>query len=46
MHYLVRWKGWGAEYDDWIAEENLQHAGELIEEFKKGEEERLRMEIW
>jgi Chromo (CHRromatin Organisation MOdifier) domain len=44
-HHLVRWKGWGAEYGDWIAEENLEHAGELIEEFKQREKEKLRIEV-
>ena len=35
--YLIRWKGFMAEGDTWERRENLKNAGELIEEFERGE---------
>jgi hypothetical protein len=31
--YLVRWKGWGAEYDSWEPLHNLRNCRELLEEY-------------
>ena len=42
-HYLVRWKGYRPEYDEWVLVEEMEHAKELIEEFKKGEQEKMDM---
>ena len=35
--YLIWWKGFTAEGDTWERRENLKNAGELIEEFERGE---------
>ena len=31
--YLVHWKGYGDEYDQWIAESGLPHAKQVIEDY-------------
>jgi len=31
--YLVHWKGYGDEHDQWIAETGLPHAREAIEDY-------------
>jgi len=31
--YLVHWKGYGNEHDQWIAETGLPHAKEAIEDY-------------
>jgi len=31
--YLVHWKGYGDEHDQWIAEMGLPHAKEVIEDY-------------
>ena len=31
--YLVYWKGYGDEYDQWITESGLPHAKEAIEDY-------------
>jgi len=33
MQYLVHWKGYGDEHDQWIAETGLLHAREVIEDY-------------
>ena len=33
MQYLVHWKGYGDEHDQWIAEAGLPHAKEAIEDY-------------
>ena len=32
--FLIRWKGYSAEEDSWIPEENLSHATETLQEYK------------
>jgi hypothetical protein len=32
--YLVRWKGWGLEYDTWYRIQDLQNAAELVTEYE------------
>ncbi|KIV98680.1 uncharacterized protein PV09_09560 [Verruconis gallopava] len=33
--YKVRWKGWPEEYDQWLPQENLENAQELLRQFKQ-----------
>jgi len=33
VQYLVHWKGYGNEHDQWIAETGLPHAREAIEDY-------------
>jgi hypothetical protein len=32
--YLVRWKGYGAEWDDWYGEDLLDNATDLVKEYE------------
>lgn len=41
MHYLVRWKGYGPEHDVWLPEEEMEHAKELIADYKRNERDRM-----
>jgi hypothetical protein len=38
IEYLVRWKGWGPQYDEWRNIPELQNALELINEYEKSME--------
>jgi len=33
IQYLVHWKGYGDEHDQWIVETGLPHAKEVIEDY-------------
>jgi len=33
MQYLVHWKGYGDEHDQWIAESELLHARQVIKDY-------------
>lgn len=35
-NYLVKWKGWSNDYNQWLRESDLGGAHELLREFKKG----------
>lgn len=35
--YLVRWKGYGPEWDEWYGEDELSNAKELVEDFDKAQ---------
>ena len=37
IHYLIRWKGYGAVHDVWRSEQKLGNAQELIQEFESRE---------
>ena len=32
--YLIRWKGFGPEYDEWKEEEELEGCSELVKEYE------------
>jgi len=36
MQYLVYWKGYGDEHNQWIAESGLPHAKQAIEDYWTG----------
>lgn len=40
MQYLVRWKGFGEEDDEWLKEYQLEHAQEAVKEFLERAERR------
>lgn len=33
--YLVRWKGYGPEFDEWYGEDKLDNAKELVEKYEE-----------
>ena len=35
VEYLVRWKGWGPEWDQWMALKNLGNAQEMVDDYNK-----------
>jgi hypothetical protein len=45
QHYLVRWKGSGPESDEWIAVDELNHAKDLIDEYKRLEKEKMEVHV-
>ena len=34
--YLARWKGYGPEHDEWLSEQKLSNARELIDDYERG----------
>ena len=45
QHYLVRWKGYGPESDEWIAVNELSHAKDLIDEYERLEKEKMEVRV-
>ena len=37
MYYLIRWKGYGREHDQWEPEANLKNAKKILREYKKAQ---------
>ena len=44
-HYLVRWKGYGPEFDEWILASELEHAADIVQQFEGREEDMLHFII-
>ena len=42
LHYLVRWKGYSADYDEWRPADELENAKEAVESFHKRHPEAIR----
>lgn len=42
-HYLVKWKDWPAEYNEWVPEPNMQNAPEVIREYRVTMGKRTRL---
>jgi transposase InsO family protein len=38
-HYLVKWKGWPSEYNQWLPQNDMGNAKEAIQDFEKGRQE-------
>jgi transposase InsO family protein len=45
LHYLVRWKGYGPEADSWVPEEDMEHTGDLVDEFERLERDKIRVMV-
>ncbi|SCV31342.1 uncharacterized protein FFFS_03006 [Fusarium fujikuroi] len=37
LHYLVKWKGWPAEYDQWVAAADMENAPRVIATWEKSQ---------
>lgn len=35
VHFLVKWKGWPSEYNQWVPEEDMTNARQAIHKFRK-----------
>lgn len=35
VHFLVKWKGWPSEYDQWVPEKDMTNAKQAINKFRK-----------
>lgn len=42
LHFLVKWKGWPSEYNQWVPEADMEHAQGRIQQFKKSQRELAR----
>jgi transposase InsO family protein len=40
VHFLVKWKGWPSEYNQWVSEEDMANAKQAIHKFRKGRKQR------
>jgi transposase InsO family protein len=45
LHYLLRWKGYGPEYDTWVPEEDMEHARELVDDFVRAERDKMEIAV-
>jgi uncharacterized protein (DUF427 family) len=34
-HFLVKWKGWPSEYNQWVRQEDMENATEAIQSYWK-----------
>jgi hypothetical protein len=35
LHYLVKWKGWPSEYNQWVPAQDMENARGMISKFQK-----------
>ncbi len=42
FEYLIRWDGYPPEYDQWVPEEDMEHAQELLDAFEKPKKRRRK----
>lgn len=40
-HFLVKWKGWPSEYNQWVPQEDMEHATEAIQSYWKRKKEKI-----
>ena len=45
MHYLVRWKEYGPEFDEWAPVEEIERASDLIEELEARQRDQMNVMI-
>ena len=41
-YYLVKWKGWPAEYNEWVSSANMEGAQQAVAEYHKSQAKRKR----
>ena len=44
-HYLVRWKDYGPEFDEWIPASGLEHAADVVQQFERRNEDMMNFII-
>jgi hypothetical protein len=45
VHYLVRWKGYGPEHDEWIPVEEMEHSRALVEEYEARSRDQMNVNV-
>ena len=43
IYYLIKWKDWSLEYNQWILEEDINEASDLLKEFNKSTKRRKKI---